>query len=355
MGPEPLAQSGTAELLIRGSAVGAFCLLSIGVGIGGRTPARLTGALFCLAAAAHTLTQSRAALASLAPVAAPVWALSVMGAGLFWAFAMELFGDSRRLAPGRFWPAATLLATGLAATLAPPPAARWLWLTQNLIGAALLVHVLAVVWTGWRGDLVEARRRLRGPLLAAAALYALVVVGVQSFELFSRPADQLSLAAALSLLALAMAGGAVFLRADPRLFGPSAAPDASRRVEAQDLPLLARLRDTLDGQELWREEGLTISALAARLGTPEHRLRSLINEGLGYRNFAAFINERRVAAARQALADPQQARASIAVIAYEAGFGSLGPFNRAFKEATGQTPTDWRRAVQAGWSKPDIG
>ncbi len=77
---------------------------------------------------------------------------------------------------------------------------------------------------------------------------------------------------------------------------------------------------------------------------PEHRLRRLINGTLGYRNFASLINERRIAAARIVLADPAQASKSVAAIAFELGFGSLGPFNRAFKEATGATPTEWRAA-----------
>lgn len=335
--------------------MGAFVLLAVGLAQGGRTPARLTGALFCMAAAAHTLTQSPAAFAILGAAAAPVWMLSVMGAGLFWAFATELFGDNGRPGFGRLLPAMALLLIGGLATLAPPPVARWLWLIHNLAGATLLLHVLVVIWTGWRGDLVEARRRLRGPLLAAAALYALAVVGVQSAELFSRPADQLSMLAAVSLLLLSIAGGAVFLRAEPQLFGPAADRNGARQIDPRDQPLLARLREALGGQELWREEGLTIRALATRLGTPEHHLRRLINEGLGYRNFAAFVNERRIAAAKLALADPAKARASVATIAYEVGFGSLGPFNRAFREATGQTPTEWRRAAQVDWSIPDAG
>jgi AraC-like DNA-binding protein len=30
-------------------------------------------------------------------------------------------------------------------------------------------------------------------------------------------------------------------------------------------------------------------------------------------------------------------------VAYAVGFASLAPFNRAFKEITGVTPTQWRR------------
>ncbi|MCI3132820.1 AraC family transcriptional regulator [Phenylobacterium aquaticum] len=346
------AQTQVLELLIRGAAAGVFVLLGLTLIQGSRAPSRLAGALFCLAAAAHTLTQTGAAFQSLGPAMAPIWVLSVMGAGLFWAFALELFGDHARLSPWRFLPATVLLAIGVAATAAPPAAARVLWLLQNLAGAALLLHVLFVTWAGWRADLVETRRRLRGPLLGVAALYALIVVSVQSAELFSHPASQLSLLAAVSLLAMSMAGGIVFLRADALLFGPGAIRQPARQVDPQDQHLLGRLSEALDAQEVWRLEGLTIGGLADRIVAPEHHLRRLINEGLGYRNFVAFINERRIAAAKAMLADPAQARTTVASVAFEVGFGSLGPFNRAFREATGQTPTTWRKAAQVGWSIP---
>ena len=205
-----------------------------------------------------------------------------------------------------------------------------------------MLHVLLVVWTGWRGDLVEARRCLRGPLLGVAALYALVVVSVQAGELFTQPADQLSLLAAVSLLAMSLASAAVFLRADSQLFGPRI---GSTRAAAPDSLLLGRLQEALKTQDLWRQEGLTIGKLAETLHAPEHHLRKLINEGLGYRNFAAFINERRIAAAMLELGDPAKRRVTVATIAYDAGFSSLGPFNRAFRDSTGGTPTAWRRAA----------
>ncbi|MFI4995652.1 MAG: helix-turn-helix domain-containing protein [Hyphomicrobiales bacterium] len=45
-----------------------------------------------------------------------------------------------------------------------------------------------------------------------------------------------------------------------------------------------------------------------------------------------------------ALADPGQASVPILTIALDAGFSSIGPFNRAFKARTGQTPSEYRRA-----------
>ena len=43
------------------------------------------------------------------------------------------------------------------------------------------------------------------------------------------------------------------------------------------------------------------------------------------------------------IADPEQALKSVSTIAYELGFGSLGPFNRAFRAAVGVPPTAWRQ------------
>ena len=100
--------------------------------------------------------------------------------------------------------------------------------------------------------------------------------------------------------------------------------------------------------ERWRHEGLTISRLAEELGAPEHRLRRLINQRLGHRNFADFLNAHRIEAAKRHLADPEQAHSTVAAIAFGLGYGSLGPFNRAFRAATGATPTEWRRQALGG-------
>ena len=47
--------------------------------------------------------------------------------------------------------------------------------------------------------------------------------------------------------------------------------------------------------------------------------------------------------AKAALADPSQAEVPVITIAMDAGFQSLGPFNRAFKATTGVTPSEYRR------------
>lgn len=98
----------------------------------------------------------------------------------------------------------------------------------------------------------------------------------------------------------------------------------------------------------WREEGLTVATLAAKVGVPEHQLRALINGHLGCRNFSAFLNSYRLEEAKRILADPSEARRQVFQVALDVGFGSIAPFNRAFKEATGQTPTEFRKAALGG-------
>jgi len=343
------------EVLARGAAAGVFVGLALVIGRGGYSPARATGALFCLAAAAHTLMQLSTIELALGWAWSPLWALSLMGAGLFWAFARELFEDRQRLDARRFVPAIGLLALGVVAAVTPPAASRALWLAHNLLGAALMAHVLFVVAAGWRDDLVEARRRLRGPILAAAALYAVIVIAVQIWELLWRPADALSPVAAATLLILSLAAVGTLLQAHPELFAPSAKsqpPGASLpdkpTPSGEDAKIVGKLDRLMRGERIYREENLSIAALALRVGVPEYKLRRLINRELGHRNFNAYLNQWRLAEVTHALADPDQRDVPISTIALDAGFQSLGPFNRAFKAETGLTPTAFRAQALSG-------
>jgi len=113
--------------------------------------------------------------------------------------------------------------------------------------------------------------------------------------------------------------------------------------EATDQKLVDALMRLMADERIYRHDNVTIGMLATRLAIPEYRLRRLINQRLGYRNFNVFLNEHRIAEAKAALADPSQAEVPVITIAMDAGFQSLGPFNRAFKADTGITPTEYRR------------
>ena len=127
----------------------------------------------------------------------------------------------------------------------------------------------------------------------------------------------------------------------------AAAPDDPESVPPPPDPADDRLAAALDQamreQRLYRGEGLSIAGLAAHLDVPEYRLRRVINQRLGHRNFNAFVNAWRLQDTYDALSDPRHRDRPVLTIALEAGFQSIGPFNRAFKAATGLTPTEFRQ------------
>jgi len=133
-------------------------------------------------------------------------------------------------------------------------------------------------------------------------------------------------------------------RMQGRLFGRQPRAEPPPAADAAEEPLYAALMQCMNDDKGYRAPGLTITALAEKLGAPEYRLRRLINGRLGHRNFADFVNGYRLAEARRRLADPEAARVPVLTIALDAGFQSIGPFNRAFKEDAGMTPVEFRRA-----------
>ncbi|MFO1337636.1 MAG: helix-turn-helix domain-containing protein [Burkholderiaceae bacterium] len=117
--------------------------------------------------------------------------------------------------------------------------------------------------------------------------------------------------------------------------------------EAADQALADALGRLMAEQRVYREEGLTVATLAQRLAVPEYRLRRVTNQRMGHRHFNAYLNGHRPAEARAALADPARRAVPVLTIALDAGFQSIGPFNRAFKAATGLTPTEFRQQALA--------
>ncbi|MDF3836217.1 helix-turn-helix transcriptional regulator, partial [Cupriavidus basilensis] len=123
----------------------------------------------------------------------------------------------------------------------------------------------------------------------------------------------------------------------------AAQPSVADEPDEPEQALVDALLRLMSDERAYRRENLSIASLASQLAVPEYRLRRLINQRLGHRNFNAFVNGFRLEEARAALSDPACRTLPVLTIALEAGFQSIGPFNRAFKAATGFTPTEYRR------------
>jgi AraC-like DNA-binding protein len=319
-----------------------------------RATVRWTGVAFMLSVAAYALKLWNDELHVLPD--ALVLVREVIGAGAvgwFLLFVTAVFEDEPRLHPGMLTAVVALILFCVIGAYGAPWS-RWTDVLANLMRIAMALAALAVVVRGWRGDLVEPRRRLRGPLLVTITAYILVTRCLAVLNnLGMAPGWYLATNAAILFL-IANAASLVFLESRGAIF--SAAPmragarSPSQRVIAEtacrDRAMqadLGRVQMLMETQQAWREEGLTIASLAVRVNMPEAQLRRLINDQLGYRNFPGFVNAHRIAEAKARLADPGEARTTVSAIAFDIGFGSLGPFNRAFRQETGLSPSEWRR------------
>jgi AraC-like DNA-binding protein len=128
--------------------------------------------------------------------------------------------------------------------------------------------------------------------------------------------------------------------------GPSATPIEDATL-LEDRLLAARLVARIRSERLYAKPDVDVANLAQTLAMPPYRLRRTINRGLGFRNFNAFINSFRLAEVKEALIDRRRLHLPILTLALEAGFQSIGPFNRSFKASTGLTPSEFREKYRA--------
>ena len=223
----------------------------------------------------------------------------------------------------------------------PHQASHWLALI-------LLSHLLFLALRGIADDLVPARRSLRAWFIAFFVAQFLVVVVVEITGLkVGNPQLANLINAGLILVMVLVLGVSVAKPSLPELLDDASVTKSNTApskdgVSGKDRKLRQELKAFMDGGG-YTTPGLGIRQLARILAVPEHRLRQLINQGLGYRNFSTFLNSYRIDLACRQLADPALDHVPILTIALDAGYGSIGPFNRAFKSITGKTPSEYRR------------
>lgn len=344
----------TLEAALRGGAI-AILLLTVGLHARDLLTYRLArySALLQLCATAFIVESSPGFEALDLRWRMPIHVVSSSAPVMFWILTGGLFNDEFRV---RWYHA--LAGLGLA-TVAWRQMFGWPRTLVAAYDALALLFVLFAIWHALAGratDLVEWRRRLRVQYAVSVALYITVIIVSQWFwpGILGRAPFSLINAIVLVglffLFSLRLTKDRLTLDSPQAGLAPSRA-DGPRPVAAatgQEAALLDALRKLMEDGKAYREDALSIASLSQSLGVQEYRLRRLINGQLGHRNFSAFVNRYRLAEATAALADPGQAEVPILTIALDAGFGSIGPFNRAFKAHTGRTPTEYRRSHLGG-------
>lgn len=341
----------TLDVILRVSAI-SFLLL-LGILIVRTSSDRTTGYLglwSCVSGATYLICSSLFLRDFLSPIMPVVHIFCWLGQPAVWMFSLSQFQDKFKPWPWAvgitaFYFALSRIHYGLLEqqeTLL----ADVVWVIFSTMRFGLIAHMLFVAWQGRSDDLIEARRRFR---IVYIGLVTLISIGITIAETwFQAGADEpllmLLLSTTMWALSVILIWHVITLRSGILFVGDvqrrRSHAEAQDPTERHDVEMVERL---VDQDKLYEQAGLTIAALAEQAGVPEHRLRRLINKHLGYRNFADFLNHYRITAAKERLSSIEDRNLPVLTIAMDLGYGSLGPFNRAFKERTGLTPTAFRK------------
>jgi AraC-like DNA-binding protein len=343
----------TLDIALRAAAVALLLLLAASLwrGFSNVLAGRLAVG-FALGSAAHAVSYTIGGTSPVSFWHAALIALSAANVVVFWLFSRALFDESfaLRWPHGLIWAAVAAFSLANCLWLAPTDNARPAIIAINLIALGFIGLSIGQTVASWSADLVEGRRQIRVFIVSAAALYGGTNAVLQILVAGSG-GDIANAANGAALVSIVAAIGYVMMRVDgAELFPVAAAPAdvpypsaGSEDTSAADQKLVNALMRLMADERIYRHDNITIGTLATKLKIPEYRLRRLINQQLGYRNFNVFLNNHRIEEAKAALADPSQAEVPVITIAMDAGFQSLGPFNRAFKATTGVTPSEYRR------------
>lgn len=122
-----------------------------------------------------------------------------------------------------------------------------------------------------------------------------------------------------------------------------ASVNQSLQQEADSQRLAQQVLAAMHDDAWLTQPNLKVSDLATRLNQQEYKVTRCISNHLSFRNFNHLVNHHRIERAMKLLREPDQRHRQVATIAFDCGFNSLGPFNRAFKDHTGMTPREFRQ------------
>lgn len=220
--------------------------------------------------------------------------------------------------------------------------AKILFSMPQLLYLGLILFALGGVLKDKNVDLLESRREFRVIFATITGIYAISVVMVEVIMKNSEYSIELDLVNSVLIAALVFFFSFQLFEFRENTFLVS---ERNQKTDEEPLDenLLKNLNSLLDIQRIYLKENLTILSFARQMNVPEKKVRKLINQGLGYRNFNEFLNHYRIREAKMILSDPSKNELQVLRIAMDLGYGSLAPFNRAFKEIVGVTPSDFRR------------
>ncbi len=342
-----------SEILLRGASAGLLLLLAAVLfrSVGCCMASRL-GALFALGTAAYAIQSSDTLCQTSGPLGWVLTFMSMQCVTFFWWFASAALDDDFEW---RSWHWAPFAAISILAVLhlSMPQVSSVTHMAAQLVMLALALNVIWFALAERRNDLLEQRRRVRILFVIIVGLACLGTILVELFVGEQQLPQWFNTLQALEIFIVAMAFSTFLLQPAAPLITPHTPPtnDNKPEISPADLYEMGKLEELIRAG-FYTRDSLTISDVAEAVEIPEHRLRRIINQQLGFRNFTAYLNSHRLSDAKNMLSDPAQARRQITQIAFELGYGSITPFNRAFKAEQGMTPTEYRRMALSDQAQP---
>ncbi len=236
------------------------------------------------------------------------------------------------------------------------PQTRWPMVLESLLSLAsstLLMLAFGEALRGWSSALPTAEKRLRLVFMAmyGGCVLTASVIGALAEADPAWTSAYRTVVPVCALIVLVFTHAALLLRRRQPLSTPASTP-ALVAAKPEDRRLADAIVRQFEQHAVYRQPELKVADLARRLDSAEHKVSRVITQVLGERNFNQLVNRYRIAHACRLLQAGDGTR-SVLEISAESGFASLGPFNRAFKAATGCTPTAYRSARRDASNPPD--
>ncbi len=286
------------------------------------------------------------------------FALVVLGSGgcaWFWLFSCYMFRNKKHLSPKLFIAiAAVVFVESTAAMIFPigsngtsSEAGRVVHNAASMICMTALAFVFYEALNGFKDIKSKAERRFRVLYTAGFS----VLVGITILWLSGAAANSFAALWKPALLTtcglIALIGS--LLAIQYRLKNPLIAKNPNQKpqqiktdIEKSDM-IAQLIIEAINDDKLLTTPNLKVSDFADSIGEQEYKVTRSITNTLKYKNFNHLLNSHRIERAKRVFSDINNSHLTIATVAYDCGFNSIGPFNRAFRQYTGITPREYRQ------------
>jgi len=280
------------------------------------------------------------------------YAAAILGSGgcaWFWLLSRSLFRSRKELYSGIFYVVPVVIVIEAIAALMSPSGAVGLANEAGrvFVNAASMVCIASIVFVynealhGFNKLRSAAERRFRVVFIGGFSL----LVGIAILWVSGASSGTVAAEWNVVLLTVCAVLGGLGSRiaVQYRLLNPQG-KSARCEVDKEALELLAqRILKEVRSDDLLTIPNLKVLEFADRIEEQEYKVTRCITNHLQYRNFNHLLNSHRIDRAKRIFNDSNSRHLTIATIAYDCGFNSLGPFNRAFRQYTGVTPREFRQ------------